>query len=795
MAPGSEKFIALLQEDHPDLSGWTIVCASERAVDPVQHLIHGRLGGILPRVEGLHAYFNRKISEQKSWHAVQGDETLLYLIQFIAESFPGEKAPARRAAIQLPLITRLAEYQVGRQTIPGSDRFTPEQWEQFEQYLETAEGFRRWLSRKNLFLAELEAGRLDDILPGDREIFIGLPELTPPRQRFYRKIKKERLCIDPPLYGSDPAAADLLPFDSAKNLANSFGADVLAARNPDIEFLRLAGLHAAADWVTLEVSRFLRERSEADQLMICLLDESLTPMLWNRSLRWFGSAVNLAVWLPFSATSAGRRLSAEINRAAQTGRTPDFRRFATASAAELSANRQSYIREECEALEAAISLSTLLDDWRGRLGRHLAGAAEKLLEAKKFRVTGSRSAPVQVVGFGHASGETFRRGLILPVDSGIMPAPPFEGPFINPVHVPQMRKNVFEYQDLLFRQMLTRSAKVSVAAVDDAIRERTPGYYLSLLSEEFEKPAVKVAFRQATPDGKNGVTPFIPMDEPLSARLKAFPYSYSSLSKILACPFLFYHQYVLKISPPSFMDDDEKINQRMGTFIHRFLQQLSTVRKDRLGDWAPLFDELWESGENEELRSLEGIEIYRLNAKIILREIDEEERASGRRFLFAENAISCEEKFSGKIAGRYSITGRSDRLALLEGRALIIDFKYSKKRSDFSLSSRETVLERFQKKGILHPAAQLILYSHFIPEAKGARFYFLKETSKNRVMEIPEKEIDAAGELVAAIADHLDGIVQGDQLAPKHESRECEYCRLQSLCGKESYYRAAGGNR
>nr|MBP9532448.1 hypothetical protein [Syntrophaceae bacterium] len=357
MAPDSEKFIALLQEDHPDLSGWTVVCASERAVDPVRHLIHGRLGGILPRVEGLHAYFNRKISEQKPWHSVPGDEALLTLIQFIAESFPGEKAPARRAAAQLPLITRLAEYQVGRQTIPGSDRFTHAQWEQLEQTLETAEGFRRWLSRKNLFLAELEAGRINEILPGDREIFIGLPELTPPREKFYRKIKKDRLFIDPPLYGPEPAAAGLLPFDSAKNLARSFGADVWAARNPDIEFLRLAGLHAAADWVTLEVSRFLGERSETDRLTVCLLDESLTPLLWNRSLRWFGNAVNLAVWLPFSATSAGRRLSAQINRAAQTGRTPDFRGFAAASAAELSANRQSYIREESEALEAAISLS------------------------------------------------------------------------------------------------------------------------------------------------------------------------------------------------------------------------------------------------------------------------------------------------------------------------------------------------------------------------------------------------------------------------------------------------------
>lgn len=795
MAPDSEKFIALLQKDHPDLSDWTLVCASDRAVDPVQQLIHDRLGGILPRVEGIRAYLNREISEQKSWHPALADEILLYLIQFIAEGFPGEKAPARRAAAQLPLIIRLAEYQVGRQTISGSDRFTPEQWEQLEQTLEMAEGFRRWLSRGNLFLAELEAARLDDLLPGDREIFIGLPELTPPRERFYRKINKERLFIDPPLYGPEPAAAGLLPFDSAKNLAQSFGAGVLAAQNAHIEFLRLAGLHAAADWVTLEVSRFLEERSEADQLMICLLDESLTPMLWNQSLRGFGNAVNLAIWLPFSATSAGRRLLAEIHRTAQTGRTPDFRRFAVGCAAELYANRQHYIREECEALEAAISLSTLLDDWKVRLGRHLAEAAATLIEVKKFRVTGSRFAPVQVVGFGHASGETFSRGLIFPVDSGIMPAPPFEGPFINPVHVPLMRKNVFEYQDLLFRQMLARCAKVSIAAVDDAIRERTPGYYLSLLSEEFAKPAVKVAFRPATPDGRNVARPFIPMDEPLRTTIKAFPFSYSSLSKILACPFLFYYQHILKVSPPSFMDDDERINQRMGTFIHRFLQQLSTVRKDRLGDWGPLFDELWESGENEALRGLEGVEIYRLNAKIILREIDEEERAIGRQILFADNAISCEEKFSGTIAGRYSITGRSDRLALLEGSTEVIDFKYSKKRSGFSLSTKETVLERFQKKGILHPAAQLILYRHFIPDAQGARFYFLKETSENRMMEIPEKELDCAGGLVSAIADRLDEIVQGDHLAPGYDSRECEYCQHQSLCGKEGYYRTAGGNR
>ena len=135
---------------------------------------------------------------------------------------------------------------------------------------------------------------------------------------------------------------------------------------------------------------------------------------------------------------------------------------------ELSKNRENYVREECEALEAAVSFSTLLDDWKERLGRQSDRCRENASrETKKFRITGSRSAPVQVVGFGHVSGERFSRGLILPLDSGIMPTQPFEGPFINPVHVPQMRKSVFEYEDLIFRQILAQGDRIKIVAVDD----------------------------------------------------------------------------------------------------------------------------------------------------------------------------------------------------------------------------------------------------------------------------------------------------------------------------------------
>ena len=795
MAQYSRKLIEFLRSDHPDLSGWTIICASERTVDPVQHIIHSELGGILPKVEGLNSYVTRNVGANSKLQPLPGDERLLYFILFIAERFPDEPYPTRRAAVLLPLIAKFSEYNIKMDTILGAERFTDDEWNRLEEYIETAQAFRVWLSKINLFMPELELAGLDEITPGEKEIFIGLPEITPVTERFYRKISKERLFIDQPLFGLELSGPNNLPFDSAKNIALSFGGGVEPSAGAGIQLVRLTGLHAIVDLVTLEVESFLKERQDIDQLMIYLLDESLTAMLWNRSLRLFGNAVNLVVWLPFSTTSAGRRLLVEMEKAQESGLMPDFKRFATAFAVELSKNRDNYVREECEALETAISFSTLLDDWKERLGPNMTDATKMLLEARKFRITGSRSAPVQVVGLGHVSGEKFSRCLILPLDGGIMPTQPFEGPFINPVHVPQMRKSVFEYEDLLFRQILAQGDRIKIAAVDDKIRERTPSYYMSLLAQEFGKTITSVTFKEQLSERQNAKMPAIPIDDNLRNRLKDFTYSFSNLVKILACPFLFYHQYILRIEPPSFMADDEKINMQMGTFIHKFLQQLSTDKKDLLNNWDGLFDELWDSDENAEIRSIDGINIYMLNAKILLQEIYEDELESGRRIIFADNAISCEEKFSGMIAGSYKITGRSDRVAKISGRTEVIDFKYSKKQIRFNIPARTTVLARFKEKGILHPAAQLMIYQHFNKGVEGARFYFLKESSKDRDMVLPPEQSADADELMSAVKLRLDAIIGGSDLVSDHNSTECEFCLFQSLCGREGYYKAARGNK
>jgi CRISPR/Cas system-associated exonuclease Cas4 (RecB family) len=87
-----------------------------------------------------------------------------------------------------------------------------------------------------------------------------------------------------------------------------------------------------------------------------------------------------------------------------------------------------------------------------------------------------------------------------------------------------------------------------------------------------------------------------------------------------------------------------------------------------------------------------------------------------------------------------------------------------------------------------------MIYQHFNKKVEGARFCFLKESSKDRDMALRPEQSAEAEELMSAIKERLDAIIGGSELVPDHDSPECEFCRLQSLCGREGYYKASRGN-
>jgi len=113
---------------------------------------------------------------------VPGDEQLLYFIQFIAEKFPVELYPARRATSLLPLIAKLAEYKISRDTIYGAERFTEDEWARLEEFWKLR-SFSKVACKIKFFMPELEMAALEEITPGEKEVFIGLPEITPVTER------------------------------------------------------------------------------------------------------------------------------------------------------------------------------------------------------------------------------------------------------------------------------------------------------------------------------------------------------------------------------------------------------------------------------------------------------------------------------------------------------------------------------------------------------------------------------------------------------------------------------------
>jgi len=65
-----------------------------------------------------------------------------------------------------------------------------------------------------------------------------------------------------------------------------------------------------------------------------------------------------------------------------------------------------------------------------------------------------------------------------------------------------MRKSVFEYEDLIFRQILAQGDKIKIVGVNDTIRERTPSYYMSLLAQEFGNQSRQLRLKNCFPQGQ-----------------------------------------------------------------------------------------------------------------------------------------------------------------------------------------------------------------------------------------------------------------------------------------------------
>ncbi|MBE0556289.1 MAG: hypothetical protein IH628_03570, partial [Proteobacteria bacterium] len=419
------------------------------------------------------------------------------------------------------------------------------------------ETFRALLAAKGRFYAPFEEALFADLQPDDCEFFVGLPLTTPMNQRFFSRIPREQLFVDAPLFG--PHMPDEPPdYETALSLVRRIGVVERRDTGDGLRFTELAERAAIPALLASEIDAFLRQpHSGAGQLFIVLLDETLAFYLWELLFRPLGGQVNFVPWLPFAHFAAAHRLRDAIRSGEGLA---SVRRDLVS---ELTARWNELDEAHRAAFEGAITLCDELARLRPVMGDEWSPLAQYLIAVKKLQLRGKRSAPIQVVGMGDATGIPYERAVILPMNSGIFPAKPFSGPYLNLIHLPRIHRAQFEADDLALRRFLAFGRTAHIAALYDRVNGEAPSPHFAFLQTEFGRKALKrwiapASFRVPTD------SPVLENTDEIRARLRERVWSFSSLKRFFICPYRFILEEIQNVAPPPCFEEEEHANLLIG---------------------------------------------------------------------------------------------------------------------------------------------------------------------------------------------------------------------------------------
>jgi len=781
-----ERLIETLKPRHPDLSRFTVVSLGGSGRDIIHYTLHKQLGGLMPAVLEFDEYKSRRIAEATGHRPLPDDEAFCRfhaLHRSMKKEDPPGPADTERLMQFLSLIAR---FSVTGDELARLDRIAPEHMERIAIFFATMGTFRRELATEGLFYAPFEEAAFADLTLRDNELFVGLPVMTPTHERFISRIPHDRRFIDAPLFG--PHMPQGTPdYDSALALIRRLGIGEERATTGRLELTELNERPAVRALIAAEIERFLQggEGGNKGQLLIVPLDETLSFYLWQLLFRPLGDRVNFVPWLPFSHFVAAHRLIMAIRE-----RRPldGVRREL---AAELTARWRDLDAAERAAFEKAIAL---IDDMT-RLGPLMGAERETLslhlVASAKLHLRGDRKAPVQVVGLGNATGVPYRRALILPMDRDIFPRRPFNGPFLNLVHLPRIHKTQFESDDLTLRQFLALGESAHLAARYDTGAGAAPSPHFAFLSVEFGMKPVKRLMAAAPFIAPSG-DPAIKNSDEMRERLANYPWSFSSLPLFLSCPFRFVieRKDFFNIEPPACFEGEDHVNMVIGQFLHDLFASLKGVDKP-IDRWRQLFEERWES--NAEISTkVPDRAVRKALVHAYLNDIAAWERESGAAVLFS-NAVTDTELPLEATFGGYRLTGRLDRVQERNGRKLVADLKY--KESMPAVCKEGLIAEAADERG-LHDHFQLLFYAQLLIENGRAKedeldaaYICLRSGDRgNYIVELPAGEIERRRETLDALARRLDRTIAQERFAPNHKARACSYCPYKALCLRPDLY-------
>ena len=786
--PAVDALIGRLRAHYPDMSRFTAVSMTGRGRDFLHHLIHTRIGGLLPTALSFDDYRTRRIAEATGRTALPEDEAFLRF-HALRRREEGRSLPPADTQRLLAFLTTIAEFSVGPEELRALDRIGSEQLDRIDRFFATMEAFRARLASDGLFYPPFEAARFADLAPGEGEFFVGLPLMTPVNERFFRLIPRDRLFVDAPLFG--PYMPTEPPdYETALSLVRRIGVAERRNRGEGLGFSELAERAAIPALLASEIDAFLREpRNEKEQLFIVPLDEQLSFYLWELLFRPLGGQVNFSPWLPFTHFASAHRLA----EAVRGGR--GLAAVRRELVAELTGRWSELDEADHSAFEGAITLCDELERLRPLMGEEWPTLAEYLISAKKLRLRGRRSAPIQVVGLGDATGIPYGRAVILPMNSGIFPKKPFSGPYLNLIHLPRIHRVQYEADDLGLRQFLSFGRTAHIAALYDQANGAAPSPHFSFLATEFGQRAVKRRMAPAPFHVPEGHLVIENTDE-LREKLRRHTWSFSSLQRFFTCPCRFILEEIQKVTPPPCFEDEESANLIIGDLLHRFFAGLKE-HPPALEQWRERFEECWYSYEDLPAK-LPNEEVRKAIVESHLADIAAWERETGRPLLFCDAVTDTELDLRAPFGGgRYQLRGRIDRVQPEGERQLIIDLKYKEKKS---YSEKERLADRVEKTDAFDDRFQLLIYAYLAlynkratPGRIDAAHIFLRPRVRGDYEgRLAAEDLAACEATMERIARRLDALLAQERFTPNFRAAGCAWCPHKALCLKPDLYRTGG---
>ena len=781
--------IERLRVHYPDMSRFTVISMTGRGRDLLHDLVHINVGGLLPTILSFDDYRARRIAEATGRVAVPEDEAFLRFHALRCRDQCASLPPADTQRL-LSFLTTIAEFSVSIEELRSLDRIAPEQLDRVDRFFATREEFRTLLAAEGRFYLPFEEARFADLAPGEWDFFVGLPLMTPVNQRFFSRIPHDRLFVDAPLFG--PHMPDEPPdYETALSLIRRIGvAERCRDTGEGLSFSELAERAALPALLASEIDTFLRcPQGDTAQLVIVPLDERLAFYLWESLFRSLGGRVNFAPWLPFVHFAAAHRLRDAI----RSGEGLVSVRRGLVS--ELTTRWNELHVADRAAFEGAISLCDELARLRPVMGDEWSPLAEYLIAVKKLQLRGKRSAPIQVVGMGDATGVPYERAVILPMNSGIFPRKPFSGPYLNLIHLPRIHRAQFEADDLALRQFLAFGRTAHIAALYDQVNGEAPSPHFAFLQTEFGRKAMKRRIAPA-PFRVPADSPVLENTDEIRAQLRERVWSFSSLKRFFTCPYRFILEEIQNLTPPPCFEEEEHANLLIGDFLHRLFRELKE-RPPAIERWRECFEERWVA--DGELRAKLPDEVVRKAiVQSHLADIAQWEKETGRRLLFSDDVTASEVELAAPFGGgRYRLKGRIDRLQRREEKLLIADLKYKEKQK---VSARVSLADLVEEADAFDDRFQLIIYAYLAlhtgtaaPGQIEAAYLFLRPRVRGDYEgRLAEEDLAACDATMDRIAERLDGLLARERFVPGYRADGCPYCPHKALCLKPDLYRTGG---